>query len=410
VLINIVVTIILIRHLTIYLFGVWSIFLIVSAILRVTLIGIIQKPTIKFLIDADDRSEYEATQSAIFIMGALFCALCAAGIGGYYLIPRDVFDTGYLSTVLVYFIPQLPFWLIYFCIQYSEQAHYKYYGTVVSAISFNLLFLLGVLYLIGSTDKLVLPDILIVQLLALVISTIIIVVVNRKYIPSQFIFDKLQLSRIFGFTRYVAFANLIFMFKKNLDTFILNIIYGPNAVAIYQTAIKFLQFFELPNQVVSQASFPKSVKMSKRNQTESLKAIFESTVGKVIKLSIIPVAVLFAGADYIIELIGGFMYSDAATHLRILLAMAFIYPVIYQFGTILDSQGQSRRNYHFAVLHLLLIIVLMPLIIYTIGPFGASIGLVVCHLLILILYLVYLKKTIGIEISKVIKNIFSFGI
>ncbi len=389
---------------TIYLFGVWSIFLIVSAIIRVTLIGIIQKPTIKYLIGSEDQDSYDKTFNSIAVMAFLFAIICAVGIIGYYMIPQQIYDTGYLSTVMLYFIPQLPFWVIFLCIQYSEQAHFKYKGTVISAIAFNLLFLLGVLYLIFSQDKLVIIDVVLVQLLALIASTLLIAYTNRQYYNIKASFSFQLFKEIFQFTRYVAFANMLFMLKKNLDTFILNIFYGPNAVAVYQTALKMLQFFELPNQVISQASFPKSVAANTDTKSSALKNIFEQSVGKTIIISLLPMLGIFIGADYIIELIGGFNYRFAATHLRILLIMVFIYPVIYQFGTILDSQGKSRLNYYYALLHLIIILIVMPLSIYFMGEIGASVGLIACNIIIAILHLSYLRKTYNIELGNILKK------
>ena len=362
---------------------------------------------IKFLIDARNPKEYSERFTSTFVIGFVFISIVALliVINGHLL--GKLFSSPVVSSTLLYFLPQLPLWLVTACMRYVEQVKFKYFGTVYSAIIFNGLFVAFVIAVQFVGSDLTIKRLIYLQYAAAFASTLFIFVYNMKYLPVAMNWSLQTIKEIFNFTKYVAGSNLVFMLRKDIDTFLLGFVYGPNAIALYQTAFKFLQLFQIPNQTITQASYPRSVSLARSGGSRHLKDLYEKSVGRVILTSLPPVIILFIFADPIINWLGGYNYHQAADFLKILLIMALLLPFSFQFGTILDSIGRTRLNYRIAIISTFIIFLMVRGMMYIMDEFGAPVGLVISQFLVVVFCIYFLNKLIGVSMGGIFKGMLS---
>ncbi|MGI4738996.1 MAG: lipopolysaccharide biosynthesis protein [Janthinobacterium lividum] len=136
------------------------------------------------------------------------------------------------------------------------------------------------------------------------------------------------------------------MLLRDSDTFVINFMLGPAALAVYNIAQRFMEFIEIPLRSSVATAMPAMSAAFNQNDKAQLGWVMRRYAG-VITWALVPIIlVMFVGADYLILLLGGGKYTgtEAANVLRIFLVIAILFPIDRYFGVALDVINQPKMN------------------------------------------------------------------
>lgn len=129
------------------------------------------------------------------------------------------------------------------------------------------------------------------------------------------------------------------------DTYLIGLLLGPTAVAVYSVAQKAIRLIQVPLQAFSATIFPKLSAYARAGDSEALHTSIRQWTRR-ITLGLLPaLCVLFLAADPVVRLLGGDAYAHAAPVLRWLLLYLALSPLDRALGMLLDSLGTPRFNF-----------------------------------------------------------------
>ncbi|RYE35115.1 MAG: lipopolysaccharide biosynthesis protein [Sphingobacteriaceae bacterium] len=167
---------------------------------------------------------------------------------------------------------------------------------------------------------------------------------NFKTIKSR---SKSCVSELFHFGKYSVGTSLSANLFRSSDTFIINFMLGPAALAIYNLGQKLMEMVEIPLRSYAAIGMPvMSVAYNQNKKTEVIYLMKKYT--GTLTLMLIPCAIAaYFLADYAILFIGGKQYAgtEAANVFRIFITFALLYPADRFLGLTLDVIHQPHVNF-----------------------------------------------------------------
>lgn len=136
------------------------------------------------------------------------------------------------------------------------------------------------------------------------------------------------------------------MLLRNSDTFIINFMIGPAALAVYNLAQRFMEIIEIPLRSSIATAIPALSAAFNQNDRGKLNHVLEKNAG-VITWALVPIIVgMLIFADVLVYLLGGSKYTgtEAANILRIFLLIAIMFPIDRFFGVTLDVMNRPKMN------------------------------------------------------------------
>ena len=148
------------------------------------------------------------------------------------------------------------------------------------------------------------------------------------------------------FGKYSIGSYIGSMLLRDADTFIINFMIGPIALATYNVAQRLMVLIEIPLNSSVATAVP--LMSAAFNQHDKLRLgwLLQKNAG-VVTWVLVPIIVgMFIFADLLIYLLGGSKYTgtEAANVLRIFLAIAILFPIDRYFGVALDVINQPKMN------------------------------------------------------------------
>lgn len=153
-------------------------------------------------------------------------------------------------------------------------------------------------------------------------------------------------SEIFHFGKYCVGTVVSSSLFKTSDTFIINFMLGPVALANYNLSSRLLEMIEIPIRSFLATAMPEMSVAVAANDYGKVANIMKKYAG-MLTLLLIPVSVVaIVFADVIIGLIGGGKYAgtEAANVFRIFMLFAMLNPIDRFLGITLDMINKPQLN------------------------------------------------------------------
>lgn len=159
---------------------------------------------------------------------------------------------------------------------------------------------------------------------------------TKNAVIDIFHFGKFSMGTLLG-------SNLL----RSSDTFIIGLsTLGKEGVAKFSVPARLLEIVEMPLRSFAVTALPQFARQYADGNFEALKYEFERKAGMVFYL-LLPISVLsFIFADYIVLLIGGKAYADAALTLRFFASYMAILPLDKFSGVMLDTINKPNLNFY----------------------------------------------------------------
>ena len=217
-------------------------------------------------------------------------------------------------------------------------------------------------------------------------------------------FNTLWINKIYQFGRYTVGSVIGTNLLKSSDTFIIKYFLGSASLAVYSIANKVIEILEIPIRSFVATVLPKMAKSHANKAGSNVIAdLYTKNVG-LLSVALIPVLIgIFIFAEFVVVLIGGAEYQDAALILRIFVVYGFFLTVDRFTGITLDAINQPQHNFIKMIAMVTANVVLDLIAVYTLGTlWSISVVTIITILTGVIVGNSFLKKKIDIQYGKIL--------
>ncbi len=382
-------------------YGVWGLFMIMSAITETARNALIRNAFIRFSHQYD-KNESDRLQGAAFILSAALSLILAL----LYLILA-----GTVAGIL--HAPALKIMLQIYAVSLMVTVLFSHCETVMNAnMDFRgicwmncirqgvILMIIAFYYFSG---KEVSPAHLgLFYLVSVTAGSIAGYWFAVPYLKWHFTGYSEWIPRLWKFGKYVFGNNVFSQLFRSTDNIITSNVYGPGVSAYYNASLRISNLVDMPSAVLADIMFPKIAKYNSTDQS-SVKYMYEKAVGATMIFSIPALIALLLFPAEILRILAGAQFVQAAPILRITAFFGLILPFLKHFGTVMDATGSPHINFRLMLFAFCINIPINIACIYAWGVIGAAIGTAITYFIIFILSQLILNKRFGISAPNALK-------
>ncbi len=378
-------------------FGIWVLFLSITSVIEVGRVGLLQNALVRYLSTKEDEETGKIT-TASFALNGMMTALIVLLLLGIAPLLARWFEAPVLKTLFrIYCLTTVAMIPLLQC-NYIQQANLDFKGIfwgsfVKSGIFFGFVV---VLFLTGREVNLV--ELAKVQILGVVLGLVVSWFFAKKYARFSRSVDWTWVRRLFDYGIYVFGTNLSTQLYKNVDKLLLGSLPGGGkvAVALYDAAIRVSNLTDVPTASMAAMLFPQSARRMKEGRA-AVKQLYEKAVGAIMAFMVPCIIGVLIFADWIILIVAGREYADAANILRITIFFGLFMPYAVQFGTVLDSIGRPKINFIYTICSLALTALFNYVLIQKYGAIGAALGTLLAYFATFVFMQIYLHKHLKVN-------------
>lgn len=385
----------LVRGLTRQLFGIWTIFLIITSIIEVLRFGLIQNALVKYLTTQEDEKVKGRINTASVVLNLVVTMLTSLVVFILAQVADLAFQVHVLDQILYLFIftnvaliPMVQFQVI-------QQANLDFKAIFLSNLVRSGLFFGYVLYVYLRNEPFSLMYLAVAQIISAFAGSVVAIFLGKKYLVFSGKLDRDWLKELFWYGKFVLGTNIASMLNKSIDQLMLGLILNPVATAVYGTAIKIANLIEVPTQSVAAIVFPKSAQIAEKEGSSSIKGLYEKSVGVILAIIIPGILFVILFPKFVLEVVAGDKYLDAVPLLRLTMLYGLLIPFARQFGVIMDSIGKPQVNFFMVIASAILNIIFNYLFISQYGLIGAAYATLTTLLVLFVANQYILYKEIG---------------
>ncbi|MEX0884181.1 MAG: oligosaccharide flippase family protein [Cyclobacteriaceae bacterium] len=377
-------------------FGVWVLLITLIAIVDMARNGFLQNGMIKFLVGKNPSNQAKIQGAALYLNSVLTLIFFALIWFSATWLEKMLNAPG-LSEILKIYSWVLPFLIFHSHNLVLMQAKYDFRAYFIAGISKNLPFFLVILYYFFSESILQLSTLAWFHNGALILASLMSVIQVKKHLHIRWKWNRYWNKKIFHFGKYVFGTNLVSMLTNSLDKLLLGALLSPIQVAMANTAGRVMNMVEIPVNSIASISYPKASEAFDKAQLQEVGRLYDKTVGIMLSFTFPFWLITLGFAPYIILIIAGEAYLDAAPFLRIMALLALIKPFDRQSGVFLDAIGKPFLNMIMVFGTFVYGAALSYFLIKIFGFMGAAYGLVLAVLITAIIKQIMLRKYIPIS-------------
>lgn len=342
-LLNMGITALLYRYMTLKDIGIWVFFQSTFGLVDTLRAGLLTTAFIKYYAGASEERAREVVGSAWFLAGII--TLFFLFINIITLILNKNFNNDSLSIFLKWFgfvfIITLPSFIANCLLQAEQRFDKLLIIRFTSQIISLLLFLLLII-----SNNISLNTVLYAGFIAGATVSAIAVAAGWTNIGSIGCRTKSCINQLFHFGKYSigsAFGSSLF---RNSDTIIINFVLGPEPLAAYNLGLRLLELVEMPLRSISATILP--ILSSAFNSGDKRKVILTmkryTGMLSVLLLPLCLLSVIFA--EQLVAVVNKkYLATDAANAFRILMILSMLAPLDRFIGITLDAIGMPKANF-----------------------------------------------------------------
>ena len=332
------------RALTLEELGIWVFFTAVLGLLETVRSGFIVTAFIKFYSGTTPERAQEVCGSVWYLSLVLTIIVVVMNIPAWFI--TDYISNKGLALFVrwfsLYFIFTLPTFIAN-CVLQAKQ----HFGTFLflRLINQGLFIVFIVLLILFGHDNV--NTIIYAYLSTQFFTSLICLIKDWSNIRSFSKRTKSCVAEIFHFGKYSVGTSLSANMFRSSDTFIINFLLGPAALAIYNLGQKLMEMVEIPLRSYAAIGMPVMSVAFNQNKKSEVIYLMKKYTGT-LTLMLVPCAIAaYFLADYAILIIGGKQYAgtEAANVFRIFITFALLYPADRFLGLTLDVIHQPQINF-----------------------------------------------------------------
>jgi O-antigen/teichoic acid export membrane protein len=336
---------ILYRKLPVVEMGVYIFLMAILGLIDTLRAGFLTITFIKFY-SGTEKVRAEKVAGACWFIGIAITGVSVVINIPTYFIANYVTDEG-LLLFLKYFsvvsIITLPSFMANCVVQADRRFDRLLWLKILTQGSFTLM-----IFILAVLNEITLNSVLLVYALSNLLSSLISLLLKWTMVSTVTKADKPTILEMFHFGKYSMGTNISSNLFSVTNTFVINFLIGPAALAIFNLGGKLLQIIEIP--MVSFAASGMPILSSHYNQGKKAEMIF--TLKKLIgmmTIAIVPLVIIsLIFAEPIIQLVGGDAYknNEAPNLFRLFMVISLLFPADRFFALGLDVIHQPKINFY----------------------------------------------------------------
>lgn len=388
-------------------FGVWALFLTVTAFIEVSRNALVQAALIKYITSAVEEEYRKILAASFFINGMLtFLNVFLLFVLGLFL--SNLWDAPSLQPMLWLYICTNILLVPFSQCTFLQQANFDFQGIFWSNVVRQASLFAYIAYAFFTSYQLDLYGLVLVHLIGAAFGSVVAVFFSKNYWRLSLYIDWQWVSRLFHFGKYAFGSNLSVMLYKNIDRIMLGTLLSTASVAIYDLAIRINNLMEIPIAAAAAIVFPKSAKENATKGNAGVKLLYEQSVGGILALIVPAVIMVQLFPETIITILAGEEYLDTVEVLRFTVLIPLYIAFARQSGITFDSIGKPAVNLALALVGIVCNIILNYVLVKLIGVIGAAIGTLITLTVVFTLYQYLLYINIGAKPQNALKYIVPF--
>lgn len=388
--------------------GIWSIFMFLVAAFEMSKSSLLKNAHIRLILTSNEKDKHIIAGSSILVnitFTIVFISLIIAFSPylSHWLNAGDQF-----ASMLKYYIPGLVVMIYFSHYEAVQHSNNNFKNGFTANLIRQLIFF--ILVLIHFLNKIDIDLILLVYYYSIgnFVGTIVFYFISRQFISYKFNYSSKIIKEILNFGGFMMGGNVISQISANLDQLLVARFISSGTVGYYGVASRVMYAVEIPMNGVSEALFPSFTKASKEGNNEKFNSYLEKSIGSLLALMLPFVFVLIIFSEQIISIIAGANYIEGKSILQIYLLMTLINVFKHQAANTLLSLGKSRLHFMVTLSQFALSIWLIYLSIAEFNAIGPAFARLALSILSLIIWIIIMKKMIGINLGNIFRQIWNF--
>ena len=315
--------------------------------------GFLSTATITFYAGAEPKRAATVLGSVWFLALGLSLLVLAINAGALLVLPYTHNEELILCIkwVGITFLSTLPSDVIFWRLQADEQYGKMFLYRIITSVSV----LIAYATLIG-LHKMTVENALLWGFVSSLLASLVGMLWNLSGVKYIFHRTKECMTELFHYGKYTLGTTSISVMLNNADTWIINFMLGPASVAVYNLALRFIAFVELPIRTFLTTGMSEMAIAFNRNDMPQTTNIFKKYTG-MLTIALIPIIVCaILLADIPINFLGGAKYhgSAAANVLRLFMLLSILFPLDRFNGVALDITRNTKINFYKIIIMLVL--------------------------------------------------------
>lgn len=389
---SMITTAIIFRALPIARAGEWGFFQATFLLIDTFRSGFITTAFIKFYAGSDEKRTAEVAGSTWFVALIITGILVVLNVPALFF-AKYITDDGLLLFIKWFglaYLFTLPMFMATCVLQGEQRFDQLLYVRFVNRGSF-ILFIIALII----TKRMSLETLLYAYLISNLITSIYVMLMGWSRISTLARRSKASIMEIYNFGKYSVGTTLSSNMFRTSDTYIINFMLGPAALAIYNLGQSLMQLVEVP--LVSFAATGMPILSAHYNQgnREGVIHTMKKYIG-MLTIILIPACIIACLlADFAIGLIGGgkYVHTEAANVFRLFMTFALLYPADRFSALTLDVIHRPQVNFYKVLVMLAANIIFDYLGILVFGNiYGVAITTAIPVLIAVVISYVELRK------------------
>ncbi len=331
--------------------GEWFYFLNIISLCDAVRNGFLSTATVKFYAGTTGERAREVMGSVWFLAISLTLAVGLLNFGALFLLnyTNDLPVVMTIRWLGLTFLSSLPFSVVFWILQADED-----YGKILILRFLNngsTILAFGVLVVL---HKMTLENAIMFNFITNCLTSLVAIFWRWNTITALARRSKTTMSELYHFGKFSLATSLSSSLFRTSDIFIIRMLLGPEAVAIYNIPSRLMEIVEIPlRSFVGTGMSTMAVAFNNKNM-DHIKYILKKYAG-MLTIAFIPAALfVFLFADVIVHLFASkkYIHSEAANVLRLLMVVALMYPLDRFNGITLDIIHKPKINFQKVIIML----------------------------------------------------------
>lgn len=397
----------LVRMVSMHEFGLWNLYLSIISILEVFRAGLLRNALGKFL-GSEDAAVHGEIQTASLFLNTVVTMAGAFALIAFSPQLADLWDSPDLGAMLWVHGLTAIFLVLFWQFDYLHHAYMNFRAVFLTNIARRGLFFLFILAGYIGNFKFTMVQLAWYQAGAAIIATIWSYFLINNYLILSRKLSTSWIMKQWNFGKYVVGTNLSSMLYKSIDQFMLGVMISTEAVAKYSIAVRVTNLVEVPTTAISTVVFPQSVKRQQTGGDESVRYLYEKSVGVILALMVPMSLFILLLPRFVVWFVAGDQYADTATVLQITILYTLFVPYARQFGTLLDSMGQPRVNFFFTAISMILNVISNYIFIKQFGLIGSAYGTLITYVVSFVMMQIVITRKLKVRTLRTFYYMFEF--
>lgn len=323
-------------------FGSWVFFMTTFTLFDMVRSGLLSNALIREASGADATHAALASGSVFRLGGFVSAAFGVLCYLAYWMFGEQWSDPGFELLgygggilALVSLPHNLSTWLL--------NAHQTYNRLLFVRVGVQLPLLVGVAYVYSTGGGL--TEIFWAYFIANVAASTWVSAMQWSEPKHWFLYNRNLAKKVLGFGKYSMGTLLGTSLLRSSDTYLLMSFIGPLPVGLYNVPERLMTLVDIPIRAFITTDFPKLVQKDKQGDHAGFSDMLHAAAGLLTWLILPIVVVTLFAAEWLVVLLAGEQYLEAASLLRIFAIYSLLIPLDRYTGIALDALNYPRANF-----------------------------------------------------------------